>query len=77
MTAATATRTHIGALITAAERTPQTLSCLQLAEIVRHAADLSDHGISTEKLRAISRVYARRLDQLGPDEFDRRTLIGA
>jgi hypothetical protein len=54
-----------------------TLTCGELTEIVRHARQLNDAGIPGPALRSIARVYARRLDELGPEEFDHRMLTGA
>jgi len=52
------------------------VTCGQLADIMRFAADLNDRGVNPIILRSWKRIYARRLDFLGPDEFDRRILIG-
>lgn len=55
---------------------PHRLSCTELAHAFRHAHQLEDRGVSRPTLLTVSRVYARRLDELGPAEFDRRTLLG-
>jgi hypothetical protein len=70
-------REPLDTLVMLTGRPPESLSCNQLTEIVRLAHALSDRGITRTRLRLLSREYARRLDQLGPDEFDRRSLIGA
>jgi hypothetical protein len=53
------------------------LTCQQLADCMRYAVALEDRGVTTLRLRVLARLYAVRLDMLGADEFDRRSLLGA
>lgn len=51
-------------------------SCRDLTDFMRFATQLNDRGVTGDRLRELHRHYARRLDQLGADEFDRLALIG-
>jgi hypothetical protein len=52
---------------------PETAPCMVLTETHRLAGNLHEHhGVPLDTLRDWSRAYARRVDALGPEEFDAR-----
>lgn len=51
---------------------PDTLTERHLAEIFRLRGYLARNGVPEHALLALSRAYARRVDELGPEEFDAR-----
>jgi hypothetical protein len=57
--------------------TPEGAPCFVLRDAHRFAVRLAEnHGVPNARLVAWSRAYARRVDELGPDEFDDRCSIG-
>jgi hypothetical protein len=50
--------------------------CTDLVAFYRYAVSLEDRGVGGARLLQLSRLYARRLDELGAVEFDHRCLVG-
>jgi hypothetical protein len=63
-----------------AERTmtddPTDAPCRTLTEVFRHGHLISATGVPDRILLEWARAYARRVDQLGPEEFDLRSDLG-
>lgn len=55
---------------------PGAMLCHELRDTMYYAVEINDRGVSEAMLRRAAKCYATRLSALGPEEFDRRALLG-
>jgi hypothetical protein len=63
-------KAYLQSLATRCWSNPDGLTCRELVAIFRHTYGLQLTGVTADRLVRLHRVYARRVDELGPEQFD-------